>query len=69
MKLQQQKNKPKSYIYTINKVVQNSIKLQDVQKKNYLLLFCSLQGFQKILKVGSVHFSTAQPVQNPVITI
>ena len=33
-------------------------------KKKYRLLFCSFLGFQNILKKGSVHFSTAQPLQN-----
>ena len=38
-------------------------------KKKYPLLFCSFLSFQNILKSGSVHFSTAQPLQNPKITI
>ena len=43
--------------------------LYRVFKKKYQLLFCLFCGFRNILKTGSVHFSTAQPFQNPNITI
>ena len=35
--------------------------------KNYRLLFCLFLDFWNILKTGSVHFSTAQSLQNPKI--
>ena len=38
-------------------------------KKKYRLLFCSFLGFQNIFKTASVHFSTAQPLQNPKIAV
>ena len=37
--------------------------------KKYPLLFTQFLGFQNILKCGSVHFSTAQPLHNPKMTI
>ena len=40
-----------------------------VFQKKYPLLFSSFLGFQNIFKSSSVHFLTAQPLQNPKIVV